>query len=99
MDIHYRPIEPADASRRTLAFINAFNAILSNHMWHEAYDDHDGYPGSDLCQENEAALFFLTQIIEENRAKDLQFDFPSWMYMLMGACAMYCVLHLCGVAP
>lgn len=99
MDIHYKPIEQHDASRRTLAFINAYNCILANHRWHADYDDHDGYPGSDLCQENETALFFLTPIIEQNQLRDLSFEFPAWMYMIIGALGMYCLLHLFGVTP
>ena len=31
-------------------------ALEANHKWHQDYDDHGGYPESDLCEQNEAAL-------------------------------------------
>lgn len=31
-------------------------AVVSNHKWHEEYDDYDGYPESDLCEKNCKAI-------------------------------------------
>lgn len=31
-------------------------ALEANHKWHQDYDDHGGYPESDLCEQNEAAI-------------------------------------------
>lgn len=43
-----------DRARKERA--EAMAAVRANHEWHQAYDDYDGYPESDLCETNCHAL-------------------------------------------
>jgi hypothetical protein len=36
----------------TQAILDALKALKANHEWHIFHDDYDGYPESDLCEQN-----------------------------------------------
>jgi hypothetical protein len=53
-----------DAARQAL------EALEANHQWHQDYDEHNGYPGSELAATNVAALTKArTAIAEAEKAE------------------------------
>lgn len=38
------------------ALMSAYRALEENDKWHDKYDEHEGYPDSELCETNAAAL-------------------------------------------
>ena len=49
----------AEVGQQQTTIEKAREALAANHQWHKDYDDHDNYPGSELCQMNEQALVAL----------------------------------------
>lgn len=45
------------------ALMKARETIETNHKWHEEYDDVDGYPGSDLFNENAEAMGLIDRVL------------------------------------
>ena len=49
-------IAALDAAQPVQVNAMLVEALEANHKWHQDYDDHGGYPESDLCEQNEAAI-------------------------------------------
>jgi hypothetical protein len=47
----------------------AMEAIQKNHEWHQTYDEHGGYPDSELCIANENTIPRLRAAIQEAEAE------------------------------
>lgn len=70
----------------------ALEAAEANHKWHQDYDDHGGYPGSDLETTNVAAIAAARTALEAQPVAECLDNDSPWLICkpcaVKGQCAM-----------